>query len=792
MNPNGIMFGQNAKLDIGGSFVGTTANSIKFADGTEFSAVNPTEAPLLTMSVPVGLQMGSNAGAIAVQGAPANNFFFRMPTLSTAPNQTLALIGGQVNINSANISAPDSRVELWAMQNGTVNIPTSGNWQLASSSSSPTWGNIILRQSSYINTSGATGGAINIRGRGLTLQDGSHIESSTGANGQGQGITVKTTEFVDLLGVSHPDNAAFLGLSTSVKGSGATAGNTTIDTQQLRLANGGWISSFNLGIDSLTFSPINNAKTGDITVHATDVELSGYAPFRVPIAGNTFLISAIGTIIFGGQQNESGAITVEAERVRLLDGGRISTDLFGAFSPVTGKAGDISVTATQSLDIRGTNPDNGTSAIISSIQNLADGQGGNVTINTGQLALTNGGTISSQITGSPIAALAGRGTAGNITIQATDVQVSDPVVDLLGNAPSGITVAVGQNSTGQGGNINLTADNLRAFNGGQITSSTDGKGAAGNVNLQVKNITVEGNSQPLTDGRILPSSITAASTTTSDAGSVNLVVDQLNVLDNGQISVSNTGGGNAGNLLVNANQIKLERGGSLVSEVSAGDRGNITLNTDVLLMRYGSHINTNATGTATGGNITINAPIIIGLENSDITANAIQGAGGNIDIQTQGLFGLEFRDQLTLESDITASSQFGVSGTVDINNFGVDPNSGLVELPVNLTDPSQQIAAGCVDSSGSSFIATGRGGIPQNPSQELRSDRTWSDVRDISAFRQTQPVQAKISTTPEAPTETFTQATSWHRNPQGKIELVADKPSTNMQKALTCAAVPKS
>ncbi|BAZ40578.1 hypothetical protein NIES4101_65390 [Calothrix sp. NIES-4101] len=789
MNPNGIMFGQNAKLDIGGSFVGTTANSIKFADGTEFNAVNPTEPPLLTMSVPVGLQVGSNAGGIAIQGTPSNNFFFRMPTLSIAPNQTLALIGGQIDINSANISAPDGRVELWAMQNGTVSIPTSGNWQLASSSLSPTWGDITLQQSSYINTSGAIGGAINIQGRGLTLQDGSNIESSTGANAQGQGITVKTTEFVDLLGVSHPDNVTFPGLTTSVKGSGATAGNTTIDTQRLRLANGGWINSSNLGIiDFLTFSPINNAKTGNVTVHATDVEIIGYAPFRSQITGNSFPISAIGTLILGGQQNESGAITVEAERVRLLDGGRISTDLFGAFSPLTGKAGDISVTATQSLEIRGTNPDNGTSGIVSSILTGAVGQGGNVTINTGQLALTNGGSISSQIAGSPIAALAGGGTAGNITIQANDVQVSDPVVDLLGNAVSGITVAVGQNSTGQGGNISLIADSLRVFNGGQINSSTDGNGAAGNINLQVNNITVKGNSQPLTDGRILPSSITAASTTSSDAGSVNLVVDQLNVLDDGQISVSNTGGGNAGNLLVNANQIKLEQGGSLLSEVSAGDRGNITLNTDVLLMRYGSHINTNATGTATGGNISINAPIIIGLENSDITANAIKGAGGNINIQTQGLFGLEFRDQLTPESDITASSEFGVSGTVQINNFGVDPNSGLVELPANLTDPSQKIATGCSGNNDSSFIATGRGGVPQNPTQELRSDRTWSDVRDISAFRQTQPVQAKIPTTPE----TFVQATSWHRNAQGKIELVADKVSSNMQKSLTCAAVPKS
>ncbi|BAZ07410.1 S-layer family protein [Calothrix sp. NIES-3974] len=270
------------------------------------------------------------------------------------------------------------------------------------------------------------------------------------------------------------------------------------------------------------------------------------------------------------------------------------------------------------------------------------------------------------------------------------------------------------------------------------------------------------------------------------SGNVTIRTPILQVSDRAGVSVGNYGRvGAAGTLTIDADVIKLNRS-QITASATSGEGGNINLNLQkFVILRNQSKISTEAGGVGNGGDITIVSPVIVGLENSDITANAVRGNGGNIQITTQGIFGPKYRDQITNESDITASSEFGVSGTVDINNFGVDPSSGLVELPVNTTDPSQQIATGCVDTNGNSFIATGRGGIPQNPSQSMINYRTWSDIRDISAYRQNQPITAQI---PQS-TEKLVQATGWRRTPQGTIELVADNSPTQVQQLLACAEI---
>ncbi len=153
-----------------------------------------------------------------------------------------------------------------------------------------------------------------------------------------------------------------------------------------------------------------------------------------------------------------------------------------------------------------------------------------------------------------------------------------------------------------------------------------------------------------------------------------------------------------------------------------------------------------------------------------ISANAVEGNGGQIDIITQGIFGLEFRDEVTEESDITASSEFGVNGTVAINNISLDPSSGFVELNLELADSSQQIASGCSNNSDNTFVATGRGGITKNPNQQVDINYSWSDIRDLSIYRKR---NNNIQTTEISNKPAIIEATGFIRNFKGEIELVA-------------------
>jgi large exoprotein involved in heme utilization and adhesion len=118
---------------------------------------------------------------------------------------------------------------------------------------------------------------------------------------------------------------------------------------------------------------------------------------------------------------------------------------------------------------------------------------------------------------------------------------------------------------------------------------------------------------------------------------------------------------------------------------------------------------------------------------------------------------------LTPGMQLRAIAQVTSDGTT---NTTVNPNANNFII-LNGSDPNQQVMNDVYDG--------------------LRL-RTWDDVRDLSVYREKGEV---ITQTPSSP-DVLIQATSWHRNDKGKIELVASKSSAQVQPALTCAAVKRS
>lgn len=264
-----------------------------------------------------------------------------------------------------------------------------------------------------------------------------------------------------------------------------------------------------------------------------------------------------------------------------------------------------------------------------------------------------------------------------------------------------------------------------------------------------------------------------------------------------RFKVTSFGSGEGGQVQVQAKTLQLNDRSLISAETATTNGGDISLSLDdALLLRGGSLISTTA-GTAeaggNGGNITINANngflVTVLSENSDISANASTGKGGNVRINAQGIFGTEFRNQLTPLSDITATSDQGpqFSGTVQINTPDVDPSVGLVALPAELVDASRLIASGCGASKrqgSSKFIVTGRGGLPIRPIDAAISPYPTGTVSSIpSSGRSTETLLSSLegsnsSTNPTPTTPTpIVEAQGWVINNKGLVVLTASAPT---------------
>jgi filamentous hemagglutinin family protein len=768
LNPNGIIFGPNAHLDIGGSLLASTASSLNLSDGNQFSATATQTTSPLTVSVPLGLQYGRNVGNILVQGS----------RLAVQPGKTLALVGGNVTLvggelavsEGTNLAAPGGRIELGSVAaNSLVNLTaTNPGWALGYNDVQ-NFQDIQLSQGAAVDASGEGGGNIQVQGRSITLTDESGISADTLGSENGGGIFLRASQLSvrDGAGISASTYGAGRGgnvivtASESVELSGdiysntfgaGAGGNLTITTGRLTIRDGAVVSS----------GTFETGSGGTLSVTASDfVELVG-------ISADGLFPSSLSTSTHNAGQ--AGDLKVDTKRLIARDGGRVSASTFG-----TGRGGTLTVTASEAVELIGVGGVFFSGLFTRTI--MGDGAAGDLRIATGQLIVQNGGLVD--------AGTFGNGKGGTLSVNASES------VEVIGTSPDGrfasaLSARVNPGAKGDAGNLTIQTRRLIVRDGAQVSAGTSGAGQGGTLTVSASDfVELIG-----TSANGFPSRLTTQTFNVGTAGDLRITTGRLIVRDQAQVAVNSRGTGNAGNLEVTASSILLDKQGKLTAETASGQGGNISLQVqDLLLMRDRSSISTSA-GTAQaggdGGNITINAKdgfiVAVTSENSDIRANAFTGKGGNVQITAQDIFGTQFRPQDTLLSDITASSTFGVQGTVQINTPDVDPSRGLAELPgepVNV-----EVAQGCQTGGKQAsieFFNTGKGGLAPNPYEPLSSSDIWEDVPRSVQRTENLASDARAIASPAPPPDKLVEAQGWLISEKGEVVLVAEMPATHTQ-----------
>jgi filamentous hemagglutinin family protein len=588
INPNGIVFGPNARLDVGGSFFASTADSILFENGVEFAASNPDAPPLLTINIPIGLNFRENPGSIVNQARSTELNSDGTTTFSglAVPSQeTIALIGGEVRFESGVISSPGSRLELGGLsESGRVELNPDGSFSFPTNTQRA---DVLLTEASLAEVVGNPGGSVAINTRNLEIVDGSQVASgiSNISNPFDSGVEenvetevlqagdviINATESVILTGRgSGIGNIVF----PSVTGN---AGSIDIQTNLLSVSDDAQINAATFG----------NGDGGNLTITATDIELIG-------TFANSQAASALGTSVAPGATGNGGTLTINTQNLRVRDGAQILASTFG-----NGDGGNLTITATD-IELIGTG-----SRLGPSVESGARGNGGTLTINTQNLRVQEGAQIS--------ASTFGNGNGGNLTITATDIELIGRSAD--GQFPSSLGASVAPGAIGNGGSLTINTQNLRVREGAQISASTFGNGDGGNLTVTATDIELIGHSA---DGQF-PSSLQAlvAPGARGNGGTLTINTQNLRVQEGAQIFTSTFGNGDGGNLNVTATDIKLIGSsadgqfpsglGASVEQGAIGNGGILTIDTQRLVVQEGAQISANTFGNGSGGSLTVKA-----------------------------------------------------------------------------------------------------------------------------------------------------------------------------------------
>ena len=672
-----------------------------------------------------------------------------------------------VGITTANLSGSSGASgDITILARDRVDIQANDAGTFAAASSASLIDDVLsLRTGITAATKGAgNAGNITVDTQQLTIRDGGGITTGVLRNSSGNGgnLTVNASQ-VDLQGrssliagtisssragsltINAPGGHITLGdgaaLLTASNSSGE-AGKLAIDTAQLEVKGGSQIVSGTAGTGIAAAIQVNASDRIEVVGVSTD-----------GLSASTLSAGTAGS-------GNAGDINLSTPFLSIRDGGQISAETFS-----NGDAGTLDIQAI-AIEVVGTAPDGNPSAITA--RTASRGNAGNAILSATHLSVREGGQISVESSGS--------GNAGTVDVRTTSLDIAG--VSAATGVPSDITART--SGAGNAGGVQVNTEQLFLSGGGRISANTSGSGNAGTLAVNASRAIVATGRSP--DGRFR-SGFRFDTSSSGDARGIELRVgDDLQLRDGGQVTVSGTGSGKAGDIAIRARNVLLTHQGRIAAETLSGEGGNIDIKVDEsIVLRFNSEITTEARGTGNGGNITLEAEDFIWAvlsENSDIVANAFQGQGGNIRAKAEGVFGFrQFRDRRTVESDFIASSALGIDGTVTLDVRDFQPDAALTEqfaeaaVDQGCRTPRHKTAR---QSGRNTFVITGRGGIAPDPSQPLGGNSI--SVPWVGFFPNTENVASPVQEAAviDSSSNKIVEAKGWERLSDGSIRLTAN------------------
>ena len=543
----------------------------------------------------------------------------------------------------------------------------------------------------------------------VTGPDGLFFFIDSGVEGSGRGGNVNiTAHTIELSGTTISTGTQRADIIPEFPD--GNAGNLTINAHSLLLNNGHLLTLADSDLVGFT------QQAGQITLNVqeittlnnTSVNSQGLVAGGMTINADTLFSDAstfLNFSFFGSPGQPGPGLTFNGRVLELTNGTTWSTSTFGDIA-----AGDIRVTATDHVSligVTGTNPLGGfnpSGLFSNSFGGFGNGPAGNIIVTTPKLTM-EGGRINSSTSSS------GRG--GNVTINAGLIDMSGEFPNAttgdfffgIGNVrPSGIvTQTVGTDACvgpcGDAGNITVTTGSLIMGPGSQINSGTTNNGQGGNISIQATDtISMSGT---LTDGS--PVGVFSRSVGgTPNAGSGGSIVvtagQSITITNSASVSASTTGPGNAGNILVKANDVAINGGGTITAGSSgAGNAGTVAIEGtsspaySFIVDGVGSGIFTNTEDTGAGGNIFVEANAVTlqngGTVSASTSGTSSSATGGNISIS-----GGQFV-QMNNGASITASS----TGPGNAGNILIDAGPQLIMQSSSIKTEAAQAGGGNIE-----------------------------------------------------------------------------------------------